>query len=102
MSYKSRLQSNSKLNQESDCLVGQSFNLPNLNYYTKDRAWDYHRYFDRTTRSIRQNLLNHYNGRLNYLTTLPESVHPIIINLIKDNIAYQNSLSNTQYGFNII
>ena len=74
MNYKNRLQSNSKLNQEGDYLAGQNFNLTNLRYSTQDKAWDYLRSFDCTTRSIGQNLLNHYKTRLNYLITLPESV----------------------------
>ena len=93
MSYKNRLQSNSRLNQQGDYLPGQSFNFSNLKYYTQDRVWDYIKSFDCTIRSIRQNLLNnykallnHYKAILNYLITLPESVHPITINLIKDNI----------------
>ena len=59
MSYKNRLQSNSGLNKKGDYVTGQSFNLPNLKYYTQDRVWHYFRSFDYTTRSIRQNLLNH-------------------------------------------
>ena len=52
MSYhKNKLQSNSKLNQEWDYLVGQSFNLLNLKYY---QAWDFLRSFDITPRSIRK------------------------------------------------
>jgi len=47
---------------------------------------DYLRSFDCTTRSICQNLLNHYKARKTYLSTLPRSVHPITINLIKCNI----------------
>ena len=64
MSYKNRLQSNSRLNQEGDYLVGQSLNLPNLKYYIQDRAWDYLRPFNCTTRSIRQNLLNYYKAKI--------------------------------------
>ena len=76
MNYpKNILQSNSRLNREGDYLAGQSFNFSNLNYHTQDQGLDYLRSFDCTTRSIRQNLLNHNKARLNYLSTLPESVH---------------------------
>ena len=80
-------QSNSKLNCEGDYLAGYSFNLPNLKCCTQDQAWDVLRSFDLSPRNIRQNLLNHYKSRLNYLSSLLKSVHPITINLIKDNIA---------------
>ena len=53
MSYKNELQPDARLNQEDDYLASQSFNLPNLKYYTQDRVWDYLRSFDCTTRSIR-------------------------------------------------
>ena len=86
MNYKNRFQFNSRLNCEGDYLVGQSFNLPNLRYYIQDRVWDFLRSFDCTTRSIRQNLLNHYKTKLNYLITLSESIYSITINLIKGNI----------------
>ena len=32
-------------------------------------------------------MLNHYKTQLTYLSTLSESIHPITINLLKDNIA---------------
>ena len=80
---KNKLQSNSRLNHEGGYIAEQSFNLPNLNYY---RAWDFLRSFDCMKRSIRQNLLNYYRARLNYLITLSESVHPITMNLIRNNI----------------
>jgi len=35
---RNKLESNSKLNREGDYLAGQSFNLPNLKYYTQDQA----------------------------------------------------------------
>lgn len=58
MSYpKNKLQSNSRLDREGDYLASQSFNLPNLKYYTQDQVWDYLRSFDYNTKSIRQNLL---------------------------------------------
>ena len=85
--FKNKLQSNSKLDRDGNYLAGQTFNLPELHHYTQERAWEYLRSFDLTTRSIRQNLLNHYKNRLNYLSTIPERVHPITINLLKDNIA---------------
>ena len=85
--FKNKLQSNSKLDREGNYLVGQSFNLPELKYNLQERACDYLRSFDLTPRSLRQNLLNHYKNRLNYTSTIPEQVHPITINLVKDNIA---------------
>lgn len=48
---------------------------------------DFLKSFDFTPRKIRQTLLNYYEYRLNDLSTLPESVHPITINLTKDNIS---------------
>jgi len=60
MSYpKNILQSNCRLNQEGDYLAHQSFNLPNLNYYTQEQAWDYLR------------SLNYYKAIINYMYTLP-------------------------------
>jgi len=53
--YKNRLQSNSKLDKEGDYLGGQSFNLPNLKYYSEEQAWDFLRVFDRTPRRLWQN-----------------------------------------------
>ena len=83
---KNRLQWNSKFDREDNYLVGQSFNLPELKYYSQERAWDYLRSFDLTSRNLRQNLLNHYKDRLNiYQPYLND--HPITINLVKDNIA---------------
>lgn len=88
MSYpKNKLQSNSRLDREGDYPADQSFNLPNLKYYTRDQAWDYLGSFDCTTRSLRQNMLYHYKARINYLSTLLESVHPNTINLVKDILA---------------
>ena len=86
-SFKNKLQSNSKLDRDVNYLVGQTCNLPELKHYTQERARDCLRFFDLTPRRIRQNLLNHYKNILNYLTTIPERVHPITINLLKDNIA---------------
>ena len=86
--FKNKLQSNSKLDKDGSYLAGQSFNLPELNHYTQEKAWDYLRSFDLTPKNIRQNLLNHYKHRLNYLATLPERVHPITMNLLKDNILF--------------
>ena len=85
--YKNKLQSNSKLDKDENYLAGQGFNLPELNHYTQERVQDYLRPFDLTPRSMRLNLFNHYKDRLNYLSILPEPVHPITINLLKDNIA---------------
>jgi len=42
--------------------------------------------FDLKPRNIRQNFINHYKSKLNYLSTLPKSVHSFTINPIKDNI----------------
>ena len=85
--FKNRLQSNSKTDKAGNYIAGQSFNLPELKHYTQERAQDYLRTFDLTPRSIRQNLLTHYKNKLNYLSTIPERVHPITTNLLKDNIA---------------
>jgi len=85
--FKSILQSKSELDREGNYVVGQNFNLSELKYYTQERKWGYLRSFDLTPRSMRQNLLNHYKNRLNYLSTIPELVQPTTINLLKDNIA---------------
>lgn len=55
---------------------------------------DFLRSFDLTPRNIKQTLLNHYKSKLNYLSSIPESVHPITINLIKDNVALLESKLN--------
>ena len=86
MSYKNKFQLNSRLNYEGDYLAGRSFNLPNLRHYAQDRAWDFLKSFDCTIRSIRQNLLNYYKTRLNYVISLPKRIHLITITLIRDNI----------------
>jgi len=85
--FKNILQSNSRIDKDGNYIAGQSFNLPDLKHYTQERAWEYLRSFDLTSRRQRLNLLNHYKNRLNYLLTLPVQVHPITINLLKDNIA---------------
>ena len=85
--FKNKLQSNSKLDRDGNYLVVQTFNLPELHHYTQERAQEYLKTFDLTPRSIRQNLLNHSKNRLNYLSTILGRVHPITINLLKDNIA---------------
>lgn len=46
MSCRNRLQSNFRLKQEGDYVARQSFNLPNLKYYTQKRFWDYLKSFD--------------------------------------------------------
>ena len=43
------------------------FNLPTLKHYSEEQAWNFLREFDRTPRSVRQNQLNYYKERLNYL-----------------------------------
>ena len=70
--FKNRLQSNSKLDKEGNYVAGQSFNLPERKHYIQERVWDYLRSFDLTPRGIRQNLLNHYKNRVNYLTMILE------------------------------
>ena len=89
--FKNKLQSNFKLDRDCNYVAGQTFNLSELKYYIEDRACDYLRSFDLIPGSIRQNLLNHFKNRLNYLSTIPERVHPIIINLIKYNIALKRT-----------
>ena len=74
------------MDRDGNYIVGQSFNLPELKHYTQERALDYLRSFDLAPISIRHNLLNQYKNRLNYLSTIPERIHPITINLLKDNI----------------
>jgi len=81
MSYsKNKLQSNSRLNREDDFVTRQSFNVLNLKYYTVNQACDFLRSFDLTIKSLRQNLLNHFKSRQEYIS-------PIKMNLIQDNIA---------------
>ena len=84
--FKNKLQSNSTLDRDSNYLARQSFNLPELKHYIQEKARDYLRSFNLTPRSIKQNLLNDYKNRLNYLSAIPDRVHPITINLLKDNI----------------
>lgn len=80
MSYRNRFQSNSRIDPEGGYIAWQIFNFPNLKHYIENQAWDFLRSFDLTPRSIRKNLLNHYESRRNYLS-------PVTMNLIQDNIA---------------
>ena len=74
MNFKHKFQSTSKLDRYGDYITGTKSYLPNLEYYTKEQAFDFLRTFDCTTRNIRQQMLNHYKTRLNQLILLPENI----------------------------
>ena len=57
------------------------FNLPTLKHYSEEQAWNFLREFDRTPTSVRQNQLNYYKERLNYLCIFASNVNRITLNL---------------------
>ena len=63
------------------------FNLPTLKYYSEEQAWNFLREFDRTPRSLRQNQLNYFKERLNYLCIFASNVNRITLNILRDQIA---------------
>jgi len=62
------------------------FNLPTLKHYSEEQAWNFLREFDRTPRSVRQNQLNYYKERLNYLCICASNVNRITLNILRDQI----------------
>jgi len=82
-----RVQSNSKLDKKGGYLAEQSFNLPNLKYYSKEQVWNFLTEFDRTPRRLRQNELNHYKERLNYLSIFVSNINLITLKTLRDQIA---------------
>ena len=62
-------------------------NLPTLKHYSEEQAWNFLREFDKTPRSLRQNHLNYYKERLNYLSIFASNVHRITLNILRDQIA---------------
>ena len=65
----------------------QNFNLPTLKHYSEEQAWNFLREFDKTPRSLRQNHLNYYKERLNYLCIFASNVNRITLNILRDQIA---------------
>ena len=63
------------------------FNLPTLNHYSEEQAWNFLREFDSTPRSLRQNQLNYYKECLNYLCIFASNVNRITLNILRDQIA---------------
>jgi len=64
-----------------------NFNLPTLKHYSEEQAWNFLREFDKTPRSLRQNHLNYYKERLNYLSIFASNVNRITLNILRDQIA---------------
>jgi len=62
------------------------FNLPTLKHYSEEQAWNFLKEFDRTPRSVRQNQLNYYKERLNYLCIFASNVNRITLNILRDQI----------------
>ena len=62
------------------------FSLPTLKHYSEEQAWEFLREFDRTRRSMRQNQLNYYKERLNYLCIFASNVNRITLNMLRDQI----------------
>ena len=85
---KNKFQSNSKIDREWCYIAGQSFNFLNLRHYSEEQAWNFLREFDRTPKRIRQNQLNHYKERLNCLCIFASNINPIILNILRDQIAF--------------
>ena len=63
------------------------FNLPTLKHYSEEQVWNFLREFDKTPRSLRQNHLNYYKERLNYLCIFASNVNRITLNMLRDQIA---------------
>jgi len=62
------------------------FSLPTLKHYSEEQAWEFLREFDRTPRSVRQNQLQYYKERLNYLCIFASNVNRITLNMLRDQI----------------
>ena len=83
---KNKLQSNSKIDWEGQYLIGQSCDIPKLKTYSEEEAWNFLREFELTLRKLRQNHLNHYKERLNYLQTFASDVHPKTFEILQDRV----------------
>ena len=85
--YKNRLQSKFKIRlKKGDYLVGQNFNLSDLQHYSQEQDWNFLREFDQTPRRLRQKQLNHYKKRLTYLSIFASNINPITLNQLRDQI----------------
>ena len=82
-----KFQSTTKIDQYGEYIIENKCYLPNLEYYIEEQAFDFLRTFDCTTRSMRQEMLNHYKFWLNQLSILPENIEPRNKKILKDNIA---------------
>ena len=82
-----KFQSTAKLDRSGDYIIGIKSYISNLEYCTKEQAFDFLKTFDCTTRNIRQQMLNHYKIRLNQLLLLSETIEPRNRKILKDNIA---------------
>ena len=71
----------------SETNLKPDFNLPNLKHYSEEQVWNFLREFDRTSRSVRQNQLNYFKERLNYLCIFASNVNRITLNILRDQIA---------------
>jgi len=71
----------------SETNLKPDFNMPNLKHYSEEQVWNFLREFDRTPRSWRQNQLNYYKERLNYLCIFASNVNCITLNILRDQIA---------------
>ena len=63
------------------------FKLPTLKHYSEEQVWNFLREFDNTSRSLRQNQLNYYKERLNYLGIFASNANRITLNILRDQIA---------------
>jgi len=68
-------------------IAGQTCNIPNLEHYSEEQAWNLLREFDKTLKTLRQNQLNYYKEWLNYLSIFANNVNPITLNILRDQIA---------------
>ena len=68
-------------------IAGQTCNFLNLKHYSEEQVWNFLREFDKTLKILRQNQLNYYKERLNYLSIFASNVNPITLNTLRDQIA---------------
>ena len=83
---KHRFQSNAKIDREGGYIAGQSFNFFNLKHYWEGQVQSFLSEFDRTPERIRQNQLNYYKERLNYLKFFASNINSITLNILRDQI----------------
>ena len=79
-----RFQTTGRIDQYGDYITGSRFYQPNLEYYTEEQAFDFLRTFGCTTRSIHQQMFNHYKSQLTQLSSLPENIEPRNRKTLKD------------------